>query len=211
VISAPASTTRAIRPVLIPRELRADPALRTGALAAALYMASVGAEFFLLTLLLQEVSGYSPMRTGLAFLPLAASVTVGSTTAGRWLRTRPAPTVLAGGFALSAAGLAWIATAAGGGYLTGLLPGLIASGVGHGIVYTSMFTLGTARAPAAHQGTAGALVTTAQYVAGAIAVALLTLLLGPEPHQADFRLAFAATAAAAVAGTALAVRAARRV
>jgi len=121
--------------------------------------------------------------------------------AGRAVRTCSAPTVLIGGFTIAASGLVWLSLALyGDSYLVDLLPGLLISGCGHGVIYTSMFIIGTHDVPAAHQGAAGALLTTAQYLSAAVTVAILTLVLGPAPHNDRFRAAFLITAAAAVAG-----------
>ncbi|MGI5238217.1 MFS transporter [Dactylosporangium sp. CA-139066] len=168
--------------------------LRVGAAAAALYMASVGSEFYVVTLMLQDRDGYSPLRAGLAFVPLAAMVTLGSSLTGRLVRRFGAPRTLAGGFALAALGLAWLAVTA--------QPALLISGLAHGIVYTSMFNVGSRDVPAAQQSSAGAVMTTAQYLAGAVAVAALTL---PLRHGA-YGPAFWATAAAAAAGALVALR-----
>jgi MFS family permease len=198
---------RAAAAVLVDRALRRAASLRAGAVATALYMASVGSEFYLLTLLLQSARGYSPLRAGLAFVPAALLVTAGSTAAGRLMRRRPPAPVLAGGFAVSAAGLLWLAlTAADPAYATGLLPGLLLSGFGHGVVYAAMFALGTRDAPPALHGTAGALLTTSQYVSGTLMVAVLTAVLGHAPTLAAYRTAFLLTAAAALAGAAAACR-----
>jgi MFS family permease len=189
------------RNVLIPQVLRRIGSLRIGALASALYMASVGSEFYLLTLLLQSVKQYSPLRAGIAFLPLAVLVTAGSTAAGRAVRRVSAAGVLITGFALAAAGLAWLAFALpGNSYAVDLLPGLLLSGFGHGVIYTSMFIIGSFDVPPAHQGTAGALMTTSQYLSGALTVAVLTLALGRSPDAGDFRVAVLITATAAAAG-----------
>jgi MFS family permease len=197
--------------VLIDPLLRRTPSLRTGAVATALYMASVGSEFYLLTLLLQSSKGYPPLRAGLAFLPLALMVAVGSTAAGRAVRRSGPVTVLLAGFATAAAGLLLLSiTLTGDSYVLDLLPGLLLSGFGHGVIYTSMFILGTADVPPAHQGTAGALLTTSQYLSGALTLAVLTLVLGRSPDLMSFRAAFLVTAAAAVAGMVLAVAVRRR-
>ncbi|MEU7854844.1 MFS transporter [Nonomuraea sp. NPDC049141] len=191
--------------VLIEPVLRRTRSLRAGAAATALYMASVGSEFYLLTLLLQEMKGYTPVRAGLAFLPLAIMVTVGSTTAGRAVRRFGAANVLVAGFAVATVGLLWLSLALhGDSYAADLLPGLLLSGFGHGAIYTSMFIIGTHDVPAAHQSTAGALLTTSQYLSGAVTVAVLTLVLGMSPGHGDFRTAFLLTTAAAALGGVLA-------
>ena len=138
------------RAVLIERALRRTRSLRLGAAATALYIAGKrGCPFYLVTLLLQERQGYPPLRAGLAFLPLALMITAGSMTAGRAARRLTAAAVLACGFTLAAIGLGWLALALpGGSYLLDLLPGLVISGFGHGLIYTSMFILGTRDVPA---------------------------------------------------------------
>ncbi|MGV9771616.1 MFS transporter [Streptosporangium sp. NPDC003464] len=199
------------RGVLIEPVLRRTRSLRTGAAATALYMASVGSEFYLVTLLLQSTKGYPPLQAGLAFLPLAVMVTVGSMAAGRAVRRFSAPAVLAGGFGTAAAGLGWLSFALhGDSYVADLLGGLIASGFGHGVIYTSMFVIGTRDVPSEHQGTAGALLTTSQYLSAAVTVAVLTLVLGASPDDGSFRAAFLITTAAAAAGAVLAAVRRRR-
>jgi hypothetical protein len=195
----------ASRAVLVEPLLRRVRSLRAGAAATALYMASVGSEFYLLTLLLQSLKGYTPFRAGLAFLPLALLVTLGGTMTGRVVRRLGPANALTAGFAIATAGLLWLSLALhGSSYAADLLPGLVLSGFGHGIIYTSMFIIGTHDVPPAYQGTAGALLTTSQYLSGAVTVAVLTLALGPSPDYTGFRLAFLLTTAAAAAGLVLA-------
>ncbi|WP_344407644.1 MFS transporter, partial [Dactylosporangium fulvum] len=177
---------------LVDVSLRRIGSLRTGTAATALYMASVGSEFYVVTLLLQTLRGYEPLRAGLAFLPLAAMVTVGSSATARAVRRFGTPPTLAGAFVLAAAGLAWLALGGTGAYATGLLPGLLVTGFAHGMIYTSMFILGGRDVPAALQSSAGALLTTSQYLAGAVTVAVLTLVL----HGGDFAVGFWLTGAA---------------
>ncbi|MEV0127744.1 MFS transporter [Dactylosporangium sp. NPDC050688] len=197
---------RAATPLVEPA-LRHIRSLRVGVAATALYMASVGSEFYVVTLLLQSERGYPPLRAGLAFLPLAALVAVGSAVTGRAVRRFGSPAVLSAGFTLAALGLGWLALAAGAPYATGLLPGLLLSGFAHGMIYTAMFVLGGRDVPPAHQSSAGAVLTTSQYLSGAVTIAALTLVLG---GAGGFGALFAATAAAALAGAALAARATTR-
>lgn len=200
-------TERKSENVLIAQALRKIPTLRLGAAATALYMASVGSEFYLLTLLLQDGKGYGPLEAGLAFLPLAVLVTAGSTTAGRLIRRHPPARVMLGGFVVAAIGLGWLVISLpGDDYAIHLLPGLLLSGFGHGAIYTSMFTLGTHDVPNEHQGTAGALLTTSQYLAGALTIAVLTIVLGPNPTDTQFRVAFLLTAVAAGGGAVIAAK-----
>ena len=73
--------------VMVERTLRRTRSLREGGVATALYMASVGSEFYVLTLLLQVLHGFTPLQAGLTFLPLAVLVTAGNIAAG-WATRR---------------------------------------------------------------------------------------------------------------------------
>ena len=191
--------------VLVERSLRRTRSLRAGSLATALYMASVGSEFYVLTMLMQVLNDYRPWEAGLAFLPLAVLITVGNVVAGRAMRRVSAALVLLAGFALSSVGLFSLsATAPGESYVIDLLPGVVLSGLGHGFIYTSMFAIGTREVSPPHQGSAGALLTTSQYLSGAVTLAILTLVLGSEPQHSEFRLALLITGVAASMGVVLA-------
>lgn len=187
--------------VLIEKPLRRLRSLRLGVAATFLYMASVGSEFYLVTLLLQKLEGFTPLEAGLGFLPLAALVSVGNIVAGKLVPRWSAGVTLATGFGISAVGLGiFVGFLGSGSYATNLLPGLLLSGFGHGIIYTSMFVIGTRDIPADLQGSAGALLTTSQYLSAAVSLALLTIVLGTEPQSTQFRWAFLVTTIAAFLG-----------
>ncbi|MCP3012220.1 MFS transporter [Nocardiopsis dassonvillei] len=187
--------------VMVDRSLRRTRSLGAGVVATYLYMASVGSEFYLVTLLLQELEGFTPLQAGLGFLPLAVMVTLGNMAAGRAVERVGAGTTMTAGFLISFIGLALLAAMLGSGtYATHLVPGLLLSGFGHGVIYTSMFVIGTRDVPDRHQSTAGALMTTSQYLSAAVTVALLTIILGTDPTATEFRWAFVLTAVFAVAG-----------
>ncbi|MFF5971256.1 hypothetical protein ACFY7C_06970 [Streptomyces sp. NPDC012769] len=81
-----------------------------------------------------------------------------------------------------------------------MLPGLVVSGLGHGMIYTAVFVGGAADVPDAHQGVAGALMTTSQYAGGVLGVAVLAILLGDRPADARFLPAYLLAAALATTG-----------
>lgn len=191
---------------LVERALRKISTLRRGALAAALYMSSVGTEFFIVTLFLQDQRGYSPVIAGIAFIPLAALVTFGNIFAGRLLKTWRSSRVLALGFALSTAGLLLLALSLPiESYWVGLLPGFVVSGFGHGMVFTSMFVLGNADVKPALSGAAGSLITASQYASAAFGTAVLTIIIVMIPGTAGFAWGFGFNALVAAAGILLAV------
>jgi MFS family permease len=190
--------------VLVSQALRRAGSIRIGAVATALYMTSAGSEFYLITLLMQSARGYSALAAGLGFVPLAAAITGGNALAGRAMRTTPATTVLWMSFLVLALGLVLLVIPSGNGsYSTDLLPGLVVSGLGHGGTYTAMFVVGTRDVGAGEQGAAGGLLTTSQYLAGSVAVAVFTLVLGRTPGGADFDWAFSCAAVAALLGAAV--------
>lgn len=193
---------------LIEKSLRSVRTVRVGMAATAFYMASVGSEFYLVTLLLQQLNGFTPLQAGLAFLPLAGLVTAGNVVAGRTIPRFGAPVVLGAGFAISATGLGLLAGNGGHGlYVVALLPGLLLSGFGHGIIYTSMFSVGTSRLPDGAEGAAGALLTAAQYFSAAVTVAILTIVLDASPGEDRFSWAFLVTVVAAIGGISVSIRA----
>lgn len=190
--------TRARR-VLVDRALRRCRNLRLGTAVAALYMASAGSTYYLLTLLLQQVHGHTSFTARIAFLPLTASVAVAGPLAGRLLHGRSPTRVACAGFALCAAGLFWLSAVVDG-PSPAMLPALVLTGLGNGVVFTAMFVLGTTGVPAGLHSSAGGLLTTGQYVAGAGALALLTLVLGPGVDAARIGLCLVLTAAAGMLG-----------
>ncbi|MFD9702561.1 MFS transporter [Lentzea sp. NPDC059081] len=195
---------RSERPLVDP-VLRRTRSLLVGCGTTALYMASVGNQFFVVTLLVQQLRGYDPLAAGLAFLPMAVAIAVANSVAARIVAAIGVRATLALAFVADAAGLLLLAFQAhGDSYVVHLLPGLLITGFAHGVTYVSMFIAGTADVEDRNQGTGSALMTTSQYMAGALGVAVLVLVLGRDPGPGAFAAAFATTAAAAAAGALLA-------
>ncbi|MFT7841567.1 MFS transporter [Saccharothrix sp. BKS2] len=195
---------RSDRPLVDP-VLRATRSLLVGCGATALYMASVGNQFFVVTLLVQQLRGYDPLAAGLAFLPMAVAIAVANSVAARIVAAIGVRATLALAFVADAAGLLLLALQVhGDGYVLNLLPGLLITGFAHGVTYVSMFIAGTADVADRNQGVGSALMTTSQYMAGALGVAVLVLVLGVEPGPDAFAWAFVTTAIAAAGGAVLA-------
>jgi EmrB/QacA subfamily drug resistance transporter len=130
--------------------------------------------FVFLSLFVQEVWGYSPLRTGVSFLPVTVVMLAGSLAAATLVpRIGARPLLLAGG-ALIAGGLFWLsgvteyATYAGG--LLG--PGLV-MGTGFGLLMVPLTLIGLARVPDADTGAAASLLNTGRQVGGSIGLAVL--------------------------------------
>ena len=134
--------------------------------------------FLFLTYYLQLILGYSPVKTGLAFLPLIAALMVTSTTSSGILLPRmgPRPLIPLGLF-VSAGGMV-VLTQIGvhSSYVSPILPGLVLIGLGLGLVFGCGFNTATYGATAADAGVASAMVNTNQQIGGAIGTALLNTI-----------------------------------
>ncbi|MFI6446662.1 MFS transporter [Kitasatospora sp. NPDC050543] len=134
--------------------------------------------FLFLTYYLQVVLRYSPVLTGVAFLPMVAGMITGSTQIGARLMTRVAPRYLmAPGFLLASAGmliLTQIKTDTS--YPALILPGLVLMGLGMGTAFMPAMSLATHGVQPRDAGVASAMVNTSQQVGGAIGTALLNTI-----------------------------------
>ncbi|AUG80281.1 MFS transporter [Kitasatospora sp. MMS16-BH015] len=131
--------------------------------------------FLFLTYYLQVVLGYSPVKTGLAFLPMVAGMITGSTQIGARLMTRvPARFLMAPGFLVASLGLLILTNIkVDGDYPTLILPGLVLMGLGMGTAFMPAMSLATYGVEPRDAGVASAMVNTSQQVGGAIGTALL--------------------------------------
>jgi EmrB/QacA subfamily drug resistance transporter len=134
--------------------------------------------FLLLTYYLQRLLGYSPVKTGLAFLPMVGANVVVSTTTSVVLLARlgPRPLIVVG-MAIGACGMAWL-TRLGlhSRYATDVLPALLLIGIGLGFVVATAINTATVGVRPADSGIASALVNTSQQVGGSVGTALLNTL-----------------------------------
>jgi EmrB/QacA subfamily drug resistance transporter len=131
--------------------------------------------FFFLTLYMQNVLGYSPIQTGLAYLPFCFAVVVSAGISSQLLArvgTRP---VIVVGAIVTAAGLYWLSLIpVDGSYLADLLPGMLVVALGGGGVFVGVATAANAGVPADKAGLAAALLTASQELGGALGLAIFT-------------------------------------
>src|SRR5579872_4266709 len=135
--------------------------------------------FLFLTYYLQLTLAYSPVKSGLAFLPMIAAIIAASTTSSGVLMPRfgPRPLIPAG-LLIAAGGLAILAAQLGlrTSYPAWILPALVLVGAGLGVVFGCALNTATYGTGAADAGVAAALVNTNQQVGGSIGTALLNTL-----------------------------------
>jgi EmrB/QacA subfamily drug resistance transporter len=180
---------------------------------------SLISSFFLLTLYLQQVLGYTPLQAGISYLPLAAGVATATALANRWVPTQGPRRLAAAGLASAAAGLLILAHApALGSYLPNVLPALILLGVGAGFAFVSITNAALATVAETVAGLASALLSTAVMLGGSVGLAVLAtvatarrnglLATGAAPLTAQVRgldLAFAVAAIGALTGALIAL------
>src|SRR3954463_11998284 len=131
--------------------------------------------FFFATLYVQEILGYSPLKAGLAFLPVTAGIMRGAGVAQQGIK-RVGPriqTVI--GISVATVGM-FILTgmSAAGTYSSDVLPGLLPIGFGMGMTFVPITLMATSGVHGDDQGLASGLLNTAQQVGGALGLAILS-------------------------------------
>ena len=123
---------------------------------------------------MQDVWGYSPLRAGLAFLPLTIAVLVTSIASTRLVsRTGHRPLLLAG-TAITGAGLYWMSRLTEHGtYLGGLLGPILVTGAGLGLLFVPMSLVALSDVAEADSGVASSLLNATRQVGGSIGLAVL--------------------------------------
>ncbi|WUB46118.1 MFS transporter [Streptomyces griseorubiginosus] len=134
--------------------------------------------FLFMTYYLQVVLAYSPVRTGLAFLPMTAAIIVGSTQISARLMNRVAPRMLmVPGMVLAASGMLVLTQmTVDSSYTTEILPALLLMGLGMGLTFMPVFSTATAGVAPQDSGVTSATVNTSQQVGGSIGTALLNTI-----------------------------------
>ncbi|MFD7662412.1 MFS transporter [Streptomyces sp. NPDC059788] len=152
---------------------------RAGAfLTMALAVIAMFGMFLFMTYYLQVVLGYSPVKTGLAFLPVTAAIIVGSTQiSARLLHHLPPRVLMVPGAVFAAAGLFWLTTlTAEPAYVSHVLPSELLVGLGMGLIFMPVMSTATAGVAPQDSGVTSATVNTAQQVGGSIGTALLNTI-----------------------------------
>ncbi|MEV1022207.1 MFS transporter [Streptomyces sp. NPDC050264] len=178
LLAAFVATEARVKHPLLPLRVIADR--NRGGVYASLGLAVIAmfGLFLFLTYYLQIVKGFSPVKTGFAFLPMIAGMITGSTQIGARLMTRVPPRLLmAPGFLLAAVGMLFLTQLeVGTSYAGVILPGQLLLGLGMGTAFMPAMSLATIGVEARDAGVASAMVNTSQQVGGAIGTALLNTI-----------------------------------
>jgi EmrB/QacA subfamily drug resistance transporter len=169
---------RVTRNPLLPLQIVRDRARGGAYLSIALAGAGVFAVFLFLTYYLQQNLGFSPVKTGLCFLPMTAVLVLTSTTVQtRVLYRTGAKPLVAAGMALGVIAMLLLTRLApGASYASHVLPALLVIGAGMGCIFAPAFSTATLGVDGSEAGVASAMVNTSQQVGGSVGTALLSTL-----------------------------------
>jgi MFS family permease len=131
--------------------------------------------FFFTTLYLQEVLGYTPVKTGLSFLVVPFAIAISATNVPRLVQKIGYKPILMVAPLVVSSGLFWLSHIPVDGTFWGnVAPGLILLGLGMGATFISVTIAATSGVPHHEAGVASGLLNTSQQVGGALGLAVLT-------------------------------------
>jgi EmrB/QacA subfamily drug resistance transporter len=131
--------------------------------------------FFFLTLYMQTVLHYSPIQTGVAYLPLTVGFIIAASISSQLFARIGTKPVVVLGTVISAAGLYWLSKIpVDGSYVSDILPGLMTVSIGMGGVFTGLTTAANAGVDQDQAGLAAGLLNTGQQLGAALGLAILS-------------------------------------
>jgi EmrB/QacA subfamily drug resistance transporter len=137
--------------------------------------------FFFASLYVQEILGYSPLRAGLAFLPVTAGIVIGAGLAQQLIRRIGLRNVSLVGVSFATAGMVWLTQLpVHGSYVGDLLVGLLPMSIGMGLTFVPITLLGTGGVQGEDAGLASGLFNTAQQVGGSLGLAILSTIAASQ-------------------------------
>jgi EmrB/QacA subfamily drug resistance transporter len=144
------------------------------ALAAAMF-----GMFFFLTLFVQDVLGYSPLRAGIAFLPVTAAIVFTSQLAAQSLPRLGPKRLMTAGALLAVLGLAWLSqVSVTSGYAEGILGPMLVFGLGMGLLFVPLTILAVSGVERHETGAASSLLNVTQQIGGSLGLSILVTVFG---------------------------------
>jgi len=185
--------------------------LTTANLTMFLVGSGMFAMFFFITLYLQRVLVYHPLKAGLSVLPFTAGIMVSAGLASNLAPRLGVRPVAAVGMVLTAIGMLLFARMpVGGSYVTDVLPGMIVASLGMGAVFMPITLVATTGLKDEDQGLASGLFNTSQQIGGALGLAILATVAAGRTHGSSkaalvhgFHYAFAGASVFVVAALVL--------
>jgi EmrB/QacA subfamily drug resistance transporter len=140
--------------------------------------------FYFASLYVQQILGYSPLKAGLAFLPVTAGIMIGAGAAQQLIKRFGVRNVAAAGTTLSALGLLVLTQLpVHGSYVGNLLTGLLPLSIGMGLVFVPITLMATSGVSGDDAGLASGLFNTAQQVGGSLGLAILSTLAASQSSR----------------------------
>jgi EmrB/QacA subfamily drug resistance transporter len=199
---------------LMPLRIYSSRTLSAANLVVLLVGAASFGMWFFASLYLQQVRGYSPIRAGLAFLPMTLCIIAGSTLASRAvIRIGVKPLLIAGMSCLTVGLLLFMRLSVSGGYVNEFLAPSLLVAIGIGLAFVPSTIAAVAGVKPREAGLASGLVNTSRLMGGALGLAILAALAASRTNSdlhhavgnlasltAGFQLAFAVAAGFAFVG-----------
>ncbi|MFF4851790.1 MFS transporter [Streptomyces sp. NPDC001194] len=163
---------------LLPLRIVLDRVRGTALIAVFITGVGMFGVFLFLTYYLQHTRGYSPAKTGLAFMPMSGCTMIGAIGSNMGLlgRIGGRPRIVTG-MLLSACGMVWMTNlTATGPYVVDVLPGQVATGLGMGLITAAAMNLGTAGIDPRDAGVGSATVNAMRQTGGSVGTALMSTL-----------------------------------
>jgi EmrB/QacA subfamily drug resistance transporter len=176
---------------------------RTGAYVLMLFLATaMFGVFFFLTIFVQEVLGYSALRSGVAFLPFAVMIVLISGVVSQVIGRIGARPLMLAGTLVTAVGMYWFShLAVHSQYVSGLLGPMLVTSTGLGLLFVPLSLVALNKVRNEDSGVASSLLNTGQQVGGAIGLAALgTVTWTAVSNSVKHQVAQAAAAAGGGAG-----------
>jgi EmrB/QacA subfamily drug resistance transporter len=178
------ATERKAEEPILPLRLLAHRTRSTANAARGLVYAGMYGMFFFLGQFLQDVQGYSPLRAGLAFLPMPASVFLSSQLTSRVLVRRfPQKAVMLLGISSSMAGLLLVTQLQASASYEQIVMALVLMGAGAGISFVSLTSASLADVAPADAGAASGLINVSQQLGAAVGLAALVTIFDSATHH----------------------------
>jgi EmrB/QacA subfamily drug resistance transporter len=141
--------------------------------------------FLMLTLYMQQVLGYSALKTGVAYLAVAGTAIIWSAVAAQLVTRIGVKPVLTVGMTMLTGGLIYFTqVSVGGSYLGDLLPGFLLIGIGIGFSFVPISIAALAGVQPAEAGLASGLINTSQQIGGALGIAALSTIATSQTSDA---------------------------
>ena len=135
--------------------------------------------FFFVTLFVQDVLGYSPLRAGVAFLPISVAIVTAAQISARLQSRFGAKPFLVAGSLLVTVGITWLTRIdPGSSYLSGVLGPTVLFGLGMGSVFVPVMLTAVSGVAPQESGAASGMLNTTQQVGGSLGLSILVTVFG---------------------------------